>query len=355
MVKYIQGEIKVIKNKLNFIILIAFVFILFVFFSNETRASDYTVTITSIDGLEYGNKLKNATINGESNGVEGEFSFYNSEMVLDSVGEVNLEIVFIPLNSSEVKKINYVGIVEKRKISIAFDAPIYKQYDGNDNIVLPTFSYVGILNNEVEVVGELIGKLSATYVSEDIAITLSGVEIVGDKKDCYYLDLFEHTARIYPSILEKSGVNETFITLDENVYVDISYSLKVEPKMVNSKILNKYTAFESYSYEVYSHNNVKQDVDGNFDIKMKINDKITVMERLAIFELTKEGKYKKLEYSIHDGYIHTSIESGSQLVFATRDIEYHFIIFFSGVLIFYFLFVIVYRLKNSRIKTGKIY
>ena len=320
----------------------------FFFFSCQIKASEYQIGVEKVEGLVYGNKLKDVTIYGNSIGIEGEFSFDNGELVLDKIGEITLEILFIEKGTNEVKKINYNAIVEKRKISVFFTSPIYKQYDGNDKINLPEYSYEGIINNEVTVKGTLTGVLSATYVSEDIALTLSGVEIEGEKKDCYYLDLLQHSARIYPSTLEKAGNNATQIVLDKDIYVDIGYSLKVEELECGEAIDSKYTAFKGYKYLVYSHNNNLLEVDGNFQIKMKIEDKIAKKERLEVFELTKDGEYRKIEYKIEAGHIYALISNDSTLILATRDIEYHFIALFSFVLIFYLLFIIVYRLKHSR-------
>ena len=344
-----------IKNKLKFLLIMIFFSFLFVFNCAKVRANDSQITVESIEGLVYGNKLKDAVIYGNSNGIIGEFSFYNNEMILDDVGEITLEVVFVPQDSSEVTKINYVGTVEKRKISVVFETPIYKQYDSTDNISLPNHQYVGIVDNEVSVQGNLTGKLSATYVSEGIDVILSGVEIVGEKSNCYYLDLLEHSARIYPLVLEKSGVHETKIILDKDVYVDVGYSLKVEETEVSDKVDGKYTGFKKYSYLVYSHNNVLLDVEGNFDVRMKVDEETQNKRRMFLFELTKAGEYKQLDYSIDGDEICFSISSNSSVVFVTRDVEYHFIILFSAVLIFYLLFVIVYGLKNSRIKPSQGY
>ena len=325
------------------------IFILFfAFFSSEIKASDYQINITSVTGLIYGNKLKDATINGDSNGVDGEFSFYNKEMVLDKAGEINLEIIFIPRDSSEIKRINYTAIVEKRKISIFFVSPIYKQYDGTSSIELPQYTYQGIINNEVEIQGELAASLSGTYVSEGIPLILSGVEIVGDKKDCYYLDLQEHSARVYPSTLSKVGVNETEIILDKDVYVDIGYSLTVELRDSAQKINDKYTGFRNYKYEVYSHNNILLEVDSKYQVKMSVDEEVRKKERLVLFELTKNGEYKKIGYKMDESDIYFTIDSDSEVVFATRNIEYHFIILFSSVLCFYGIFLVAYRWKCSR-------
>lgn len=342
------------KNKLKFVIFIAFSF--FFMFVNFTfiHASEYEANVTNLDGLVYGNKLKDVKIEGTSS-VEGTFVFSNPDIVLDDVGEINIDIIFIPENEGEVKRITVTKEVVARKISIAFDTPLYKQYDGDTSLKLPNYSYVGIIDDEVSIEGELIATLSATYVSEGIGVILSGVNIIGEKSDCYYLDLLEHTARIYPSVLEKAGENATKIYLKDDVYIDISYSLKVVKKDDKDLIDNKYTSFAKYGYEVYSHNNEKLDIKGKFNISMKINESEMNKERLKLFELTKDGEYKELIYTYKDGEIKFEMDNDSYLVLSTRNIEYHFIILFSMILLFSLIFVIVYRLKNSKIIKYKQY
>jgi hypothetical protein len=344
------------KNKLKFLIFVVSFLALFLIDNKQIKAIDYNVSVESVSNLVYGNKLKDGTITGESE-IEGEFSFYDSDLVLDNVGTKSIDIIFTPqdLNNYSSKRITVDVEVSRKKISVVFSTPIYKQYDGNSSISLPEYSYVGIIDNEIEVVGTLTATLAATYVSEDIPLVLSGVTLVGDKANCYYIDLEEHTARIYPSRLEKGGENATYIDLDKDVYVDISYSLKVEKINEAVSVNKKYTSFLRYNYEVYSHNNVKLSVDSKFKIMMKIDKEVMEKERLKVFELTSSGEYKELEYFYQEGVIYFSIDSDSSLVLTTRDIEYELIVLFSGVLLFSLVFIVIYRFKNSRIKEYKSY
>jgi len=337
------------KNKLKFVIFLGLFSFFLLFNVNLVSAQDYNVSVESVNGLVYGNKLKDAIINGNSD-VEGEFSFYNQEMVLEDIGEIELEIVFIPKDSSNIKKININAEVLKRKVYVVFDTPIYKQYNGLASIELPNYHYEGIIDDEVTIEGELYATLQATYVGEGIPLVLSGVNIVGEKSDCYELDLFEHSARVYPSFLEKEGENATKIELEKDVYVDVGYRLKVVKEDVENLVNEKYTSFLKFSYDVYSYNNVKLNIDSKYDISMKIDESVLNVERLEVFELMSNGEYKELEYTYKDGIIFFEIESDSSLVFATRNIEYQFIILFCLILIFSFIFIVVYRIKNSRIK-----
>lgn len=336
------------KNSFRYILFIGLLFLFGIVFSNKIDAINQDISVTNIEGLVYGNTLGNATIYGNSNGVEGVFTFADKDRILSTVGEIELEVLFIPKDSNSIVKINYLGIVEKRKISVVFDSPIYKQYDGNTSIDLPRHSYKGILHNEVTVEGVLLATLSASYVSEGIPVILSGIEIVGEKKDYYYLDLLGHYARISPSKLEKEGSLATTIYLDKNVYVDVGYILRVNSKEESKRINDTYTSFKTYTYNVYSHNNTLLTVAGTLDIYTKVEKGLLDKERLALFELTKDGEYKQLDYSINGEYLNVKIAGGSAIVFATRNIEYHFIVLFSFLLLCYGIFIVVYRLSKTK-------
>lgn len=345
-----------IKNKLKFVIFFCCFLLFLIVGNNKVSASEYNVEVTSIEGLVYGSELKNAKIKGNSS-IEGSFSFYNSDIILDSVGNVNIEVLFVPsdLDNYDVKKINVLSYVSRRKIEIIFNGVIRKQYDGLSSINLPAYSYEGIIDDEVSVVGNLKGELKGIYVGEDIGIVLSGVEIVGEKKDCYYLDLLEHRGHVYPSTLEKEGENATKITLDKNVYVDTRYRLQVSVNEEVKKINSDYSSFKKFNYNVYNHNNVKIDVEGKFNVMMIANKEDINNERFALFELTRDGEYRQIDYDYHDGKLIFEIDSDSSVVFTTRNIEYDLLILFGGILLFSLVFVIVYAIKNSKMKEEVIY
>jgi hypothetical protein len=283
--------------------------------------------------------------------ISGDFSYENEDFVLESVGNITLKVIFTPDDEENYskKEINVETIVEKRKISVVFDRLLYKQYDGTKNIELPSFTYSGILNNEVTISGTLVAELDGAYVSNEIGVTLKGITVIGEKKDFYYIESNEHTARIFPSSLEKQGENKTIIFLSEGIYIDINSSLKVISQDNNSKIDKNYTALKEYKYEIYSDEKVN-DINSNIEVIMNVSDSLMKTRRLAIYELTQDGVYKELEYNYSNGVMKFSINNNSKIVFATRNIEYGLIFIFSGVLLFYFIFMIIYRCKNSKIK-----
>lgn len=345
-----------IKNKLKFVIYIFSFVLFFMFFNNKVNALDYDVNINSIEGLVYGNKLNSAKINGEST-IDGHFSFYDGNILLNNVGNISVEVVFIPsdLDNYEVKRVNVNSFIEKRKIEVVFSGFIYKQYDGSDKINLPEYRYDGIIDEEVSVIGDLVATLEGIYVGEDIPVILSGVEIIGEKKEFYQLELSGHRGNVYPLMLEKEGYNATQITLDKNVYVDTRYSLIINVNENVNTINDKYSTFKEIEYLVYNHNNIKLDIQGNFKVSMNASDEDVNRNRFTLFELTKEGEYKKIEYVYNNGKLEFNIASTSRIVFATRDIEYNLIYLFNAVLLFCLCFVIVSRIKNSKMKEDIIY
>ena len=97
------------------------------------------------------------------------------------------------------------------------------------------------------------------------------------------------------------------------------------------------------------------DINSDYRVIMNIDESIVNRERFHLFELTSDGEYKEIKYSYSDNKISFAIKSDSCVIFATRNIEYNLIMLFSGILLFYLLFIIVYRIKNSRIKVSKRY
>lgn len=325
-----------------------FVGFLFLLFSNaKVEALDYNIRVDSVENLVYGNTLKDAYIVGDSD-IEGEFVFVNPNQVIDTMGNMEINIKFVASNIDYTEYIKFIYEVSPRKISVVFNEPLYKQCDGSTSIVLPTYNYDGIIENEVNVIGTLKGELLASYVGEDIGVVLSGISIDGEKSDHYYLELNEHKARVYPSVLEKDGENYTRITLEKDVYVDIGYSLKVVETKVNEIVENKYTSFAKYDYLVYSHTNEIMEIDGRYIINMKVNDAILNNERLGVFQLNNAGEYKEIEYQIKDGFISFVLDKDCSVIFATRNIEYYLIIIFTLFLIVIFSFIFIYRYVNMK-------
>ena len=104
-----------------------------------------------------------------------------------------------------------------------------------------------------------------------------------------------------------------------------------------------------YEFIVFDHNGNQTNVNGKYNVSLKIdNDKFS-KERLEIFEKTSDNKFIKLNYTYDEGVMRFEIDSDSNIVFTTRNIEYHFILIFSGIILFSAIYVVCYRLVNSKI------
>lgn len=346
---------KVSKKGLKIFVFI-FMGLLISFVDNsKVSALDYSLSVDSVENLVYGNEYGEGTINGTTD-IQGEFSFEHEDDKINDVGQTSVDIIFTPQDTRyPIKKLTINAVIEQRKISVVFDSLLHKQYDGTTNLQLPEYRYDGILNDEVSIVGDLKATLESGYVGETVLVDFSGIEIQGTKKDFYYLDLENHTARIYPSTLQNYGHNATTIMLDDDVFVDIGYSLKVDKKDVNENIENLYTSFAKYDYVVYNHKGIVENVDGQYKVTMNLSNDIMNMKRLELFELTNSGEYKELNYTYKDGKISFSIDSHSSFVLATRDIEYKFIWLFSSILFIYACAIVVSKVRNEKVKSKVAY
>ena len=93
-------------------------------------------------------------------------------------------------------------------------------------------------------------------------------------------------------------------------------------------------------------------INSKYKVSMLLDESIIDNERLKVYEY--DGiEYKELEYAYSNGKIYFSINSNSEIVFATRNIEYHLIIIFGGILLFSFAFITISYVKNSKIKVAK--
>jgi hypothetical protein len=158
MIKYIKGDLKVERFKVKKVIYVIFMAVfLFIFTQSECVGAqeNYTIEIDRVDGLTYGDKISDGNIVIKEQSIPGELFFQHPERTINSAGEYTVWITFIPEDKATYGNgvsIPFVANVAKKNIEIIFDSPIYKRYDGTENIDLPTYSYIGIINNEITIV-----------------------------------------------------------------------------------------------------------------------------------------------------------------------------------------------------------
>lgn len=338
------------KCKKVIYILFISIFMLFCAQTKVEASEDYNIEIERIEGLVYGDNYAKAKIIPKIQDIEGAFSFAHPQRVANSIGEILVWITFTPDDIETYGgPISWqeTAVVEKRNIEIVFETPIYKQYDGTTDVILPAYRYVGILDDEVTVVGNLTGQFSGSYVEEEVGIILSGVQVEGAKKDYYNLVLDGHSGRIHPSYIN-DAYNTVSIEFSKNVYVDVMATVIVE-KEENSELVNDlYTSFMSYGFTVFDHNNEIISINGRYKVGLKIGDNVANLERLQVFEMDAYNNYKELSYTYNNGVMFFEMSPDSKIVFTTRNIEYNFIYMFVGILFVSFVFMIIYWIFNSR-------
>ena len=115
------------KNKLKYLLFFMISIALFLF-PDKINAQDYTVSVSEIVNLNYGDKMGDARIIGTSS-IEGVFSFYDENVVINNMDNVVIDVIFTPydLDKYQSKRISVETSVLPRVISIVFDAPIYSQ------------------------------------------------------------------------------------------------------------------------------------------------------------------------------------------------------------------------------------
>lgn len=325
---------------------------LFIFTQNEyiCAQDDYTIEIDGVTGLTYGDQISDGEIVIGEQSVPGEVFFQHPDRIVNTAGEYTVWVTFSP--TDKVTYGNGVSIpvitnVAKKNIEVIFDSPIYKRYDGTENVDLPTHSYLGIINNEVTVVGDLQGKFNGSYVAEEVGITLSGIILEGEKKDCYNLVLTGHYGRIHPAYVHDVS-NRVSIEFSENVYVDVLATVDMKKVDESNDVNRLYTSFMSYEFSVYDHNNQQLHVQGNYKVGLKIDASIFETERLQVFELNSNNEYKELSYTYNNGVMKFEMDPESRIVFTTRDVEYGYIILFCGVLAVSLLVIVGYWFTTSR-------
>lgn len=337
-------------KKVIFMIFLAIFLFIFTQTGYVSAQEDYTIEIESVTGLTYGDAISKGRIVIKEQSVPGEVFFQHPDRIVNTAGEYTVWVTFKPTDMETYGNgvsIPFVADVAKKNIEIIFDSPIYKRYDGTEQVDLPQYSYIGIINNEVTVVGDLQGSFNGSYVAEEVGITLSGVVLEGEKKDCYNLVLTGHYGRIHPTYINDVS-NRVSIEFSENVYVDVLATVDMKNIIEVKKVNKLYTSFMLYEFSVYDHNNQQLDVRGNYTVGLKIDEDIISKERLEVFELSSNNEYKELSYTYNNGVMRFEMDPNSQIVFTTRNVEYGYIILFCGILLVSLGIIVVYWFTTSR-------
>lgn len=340
-------------NKKKFIVYFIGCLISFFFIScKNVCASEITVhEYPSSTSINYGEPLYMSELVGGSASVEGNFVWKNSLSTFD-VGQVMGDVLFIPSNENfDVVELKIPITINPRRVYLKFEKDLYKQYDSLNTIKLPNYVVGGIINKEVYVSGEIEGKLESVLVGENIKVNLSGIELKGDKKDNYYLDLNCFTATIYPRVKEEFGNDKNKIEFSENIYVPINSSFKTKKIANNDFKKDNYVIKEVYELNVFDNNSI-YDINGKVTIKIKVDDAALRGKKIKVFNYYNE-EYKEVDYEYKNGYLSYSCEGLGILVIANKKTSYVWLYIVASVLVLNAMLFCVKKILENRKKINK--
>jgi len=237
----------VLKNK-YIIIFITCLAIFFFFGAFKINAQEVVIIEKPIaSDLIYGEPLFESVLSGGESSVEGVFSWKNERNTF-SVGKHSETVIFTPNDSNYGSvEIEVDFIVNKRRVYIKFENEVRKLYDGNNSIILPNYIVGGIVDKTVYLKGTLSGSLNSVLIGENELI-LEGVELEGENKENYFLDLNGFTGSVYPKWVEKQigvknrvDLEDNYVPFDSDVYVDKVENSSIKKK--NYKIKEVYNVY----------------------------------------------------------------------------------------------------------------
>jgi len=340
----------VIKKKIYFIF-IAFLFFFFFYNVNEVSASDvFIIEYPVASDISYGKPLFESTLTGGKASVEGVFSFKNNTDTFQ-VGTHSVGVVFTPNDDTYNKvEINIDVEVTKRRVHVKFEQDLSKQYDGSKLLKLPEYLVLGILDSDdVYVRGNLEAELDNVLIGYN-NVLLSGLELVGEKKDNYYLDLEGHIACVHPKFVEKFGNIKHKIEFGEDIYVPLNSVMFVEKIESN---LNKKKFDIKHVYDIYlkSDDNVIV-VDKEVKIKIKIDKSDLNYNRMHVYNYY-DGKYEELDYVYKDGYIEYKASCLGDLVIAQKKLSFWWIYMLGSIVVLLVLVFVIVKLPKKHEKFNK--
>ena len=335
------------------IVIYIFVFLFFGCKKNVFATDIFIESLPTCEDIEYGEPLFESAILGGLTNVDGVFKWKDPELILD-VGVHSVEVIFDPDEETHPELTVKVNInVNKKRVYIKFEDDIYKQYDDSREIVLPNYIVLGISSHDdVYVSGKLKGILESGLVSDSTNVMLEGIELKGERKDNYYLDLSGFKARVYPRKIEKLFGDKNKIEFSSNIYVPIDSMINVEKLDDINLVKDGYEIKEIYDIYLISNLN-RVDVNGKVKVKAKVDEKSFLYKRLEIFNYYN-GEYQKIvDYKYEDGYFIYEASGLGQLIFTQRKLNYTWVYYLILLLVLSCISFVVIKLVKKRKRINK--
>lgn len=307
-------------RRMRFFLIIFSAILFFVCKDIKVKAVEYNVSeIPVASDITYGEPLFRSQLVGGESEVSGVFSWKEINKMLPA-GLNKEKIVFIPNDSSfPVKEFEVDINVNLRRVYLDFERELKKQYDSYSSLKLPEYTIRGILDKTVYLRGDLKATLESVFVGDNVKVFLSGVELVGEKVENYYLDLEGYTAKIYPKFIEMFGNVKNRIDFMGDDCVPVNSIIHIEKS--SDKVLKRgYNVKNAYDVSVDS-NGTKYDVNGKIKVKVKIDASNFNYKRLEIYNYYNE-QYEELDYVYKDGYLIYECEGLGALLFLQKKLVY---------------------------------
>lgn len=324
-------------RKLKFVFMFIVLFFFFLCTDNIIKAEQYVISEYPVsEKLTYGEPLFEASLIGGVSSVSGTFNWENENVVLEA-GVSNQKVIFTPFNSElEIREIEIAVTVNPRRVFPKFEKSLYKQYDNSTLLKLPAYTVQGIIDKNVYVKGILSANLESAFVGENIKVNLSGLELVGDKKDNYYLDLTGFLANVYPRFIEMFGNVKNRVDFSENTYVPMHAIIHISEPTIDLK-QEGHKIIKGYDIQLRNGNEV---IDVKDKIKVKIKIENFDGKRISLYNYYNET-YEKIDYVYEDGYLIYESHGLGVLVLSKVVIDYTWMFITFGIVLFIVLAVLL--------------
>lgn len=340
------------KKLLKFSCLLLFLLIGYIFSSTRTSACETIIyTPPTSSTINYGDHLYSSKLTNGIANVEGIFLWEKENLVLTPDDHYST-VIFLPSNPEcSSKRINVNLTILPREIHPVFESELKKQYDETNNLVLPNYLIKGIIDEDTYIKGNLTAKTESVLVGDNIKVIMEGLEIAGDHKDYYTLNLNGYTATIHPKQIEKLGEIKNKITFNSSkAFVPTNSSLLISKS--DSQISKEgYKTYSVYDIVVKSDGKEVTNIPGSFSLKLKIDD--INIKKYQLFNYIN-NEYEKINYTItEDGYILYTVSNIGNLVIAKKEINITPLIIFLILVIAIIITILVQRNTKTKTKIKK--
>ena len=340
-------------NKRKFIFYLALIIINFYLFNNFKISADDSLIVEKpvVSDIYYSQPLFVSQISGGTTRAEGKFQWKNGYEVFE-VGEYDVVAVFTPYDTSYSQEEILLKIkVLPKRVFLKFEKELQKKYDQSDVLNVPSYIVQGIVDDSVYVSGKIAATLEKSLVAENIKVKITGLELEGEKKDNYYLDLEGYKASVHPAQLEKFAQKDKVEFLEET-YIPVNSSFYVDELQEDKKPNDKYKFIKAYNSRIVDKVE-KVDVSTKVKMKIKVKEDLNKIKRLKIFHLYN-GVYEEVkEYEYKEGYLLYSGNGVGITVIVQKKPNYVWLYIIGGCVLFLGTLVIIKNKYKNRVKINK--